>query len=214
MRWLVAPALLFSTAAAFPPGVVYGNLNPISERLRPPTPLIVAEETGGSLLGGAIGGLAATMAAGYVASAFRSGDPGSTSWRSMLCSGYPGALFGLPLGAATGTYAVGALEKQGGAWWASILGAYVGAAAGVGLAYTASRSEETGRQYVSIPLYVLAGIVPLSGAVIGYNISKPCLSSRCYEQRFGLLRPGAGPDARAGGPPQPGVWMHLVSVQI
>jgi hypothetical protein len=213
MKWLIASALLFNSAAALLPGGVYENLNPINEKLRPPTAYIVAEESGGSLFGGAVCGLVAAMAAGYVASASRPANPDS-SWWSMLRVGYPAALLGLPLGAATGVYVVGALERQGGAWWASTLGAYAGTAVAVGLAYLGCRSEQAGHRFLSIPLYILAGAAPLSGAVVGYNISTPCLSSRCYEQRFGFSIPGAVLGARAADPPQAGVRMQLLSLQI
>ena len=176
--------LLAGMAAGLLADGMYGDLNPAGDELRPPTPLVVIEEGGGALLGGAVGGFAMALAGGYMGSRLNSGPTDDINWTPLLYAGYSAALIGFPLGSATGSYLMGSLEKQGGAWWASMLGAYAGTAAGIGLAYLGYRSGEAGRDYIAVPLYVLAGVAPLSGAVAGYNVSTPCLRSRCYEERF------------------------------
>ena len=185
---------------------VCGDLNPINRELLTPTALIAAEGSAGALLGGAFGGFAAAMATGCIAAALRSESHDSADWWSTPQAGYLGALLPEPM--------LRMFERQGGARWALTLGAYAGTAAGVGLAYIAFRSYEAGCRYTSILLYILARVAPLSGAVIGYNISTPCFSSRCHEQRFVLQMPGVVSILHAVAPPRSGVRIHLVSVQI
>jgi hypothetical protein len=212
-------ALLFVICAArwsfgADAGNLYGDLNPTGDELRLPTPLVVVEECGGALLGGAVGAFAAALAGGYVGSSINTSRASDINWTPLIYAGYTGALVGLPLGAATGSYVVGALERQAAAWRVSGLGAYAGTAVGLGFAYLAHRSDEANLPYVSVPLYVLAAAAPVSGAVLGYNVSTPCLASRCYEERFVGRGSEFEPAVQSSETVSPTVRVQLLTLRI
>jgi hypothetical protein len=137
--------------------VVYGD--PLPARAGPGT---LAAEAGAGLAGGLLLGVGALAAA----SAFVP-DPADTASSAAPYGALAAIGAGGSVGAGLGTWLAGSALRQQGRLTGALLGAIAGLPATAGIFYlsTVTRSD---------PLMVAAALAPPVGAVIGYNLSRPC----------------------------------------
>ncbi len=116
------------------------------------------------LVGGAQFGLGGAFVGAIIGSAFARGAGFMDLTKEGLVGAGVGAVTGIVLGTATYTWAVGQARNQGGRWGPTLLGALAGTAAGALVVVGAKRA----------PVIQLVGVLmPATGAVIGYNQSRP-----------------------------------------
>jgi hypothetical protein len=134
----------------------------------------IAREAGAGLVGSVLGGIGGVCVGGIAGLAF-SHDIADMTWEGLALMG-TGAVAGISLGTTIGTYAAGRARHQGGRWGPTFLGALAGTAVGAPVAYLGSR--------VTPPLALIGALLPATGAVVGYNLSrpKPATSSSFFDR--------------------------------
>ncbi len=120
----------------------------------------IVREAGAGLGGGVLGGIGGVCVGGIAGLAF-SHDISDMTWEGIVLMG-TGLVAGISLGTATGTWAVGQARNQGGRWGPTLLGALAGTAAGAAVVVS------TGP-----PVALIGALLPTTGAVVGYNLSRP-----------------------------------------
>lgn len=169
--------------------------------LAPAGPGVLAAEAGAGLLGTVLVGVG--FAAAVLAVTGESMDSGA--WRAPLPV-VAAVGVGAPLGAGAATWLAGNMMHQDGRFGPALLGAYAGLPVAAGVFYLSTLAK-------SDPLMVLAALAPAAGAVIGYNLSRPC---NCVFGDVRLLPPYA--TARTGlfdkGVRATTVTVNLLSLRI
>ena len=154
------------------------------------SPWAVVGEAGGSLVAGALSGIA-LGAVGFVVSG-RGIESYSTAWTTIEF-----ASVGYTAGTGLGAWSVGKLAKQRGSAAGAFIGSTAGLLVGAGVAALGASTK-------AYPLIGVAFAFPPAGAVIGYNVGRPkehgARASLDFT-RFGLpavsLRRVADPEGRA-----------------
>lgn len=144
------------TVAPEPPGV---------RAFRPVTPLVVAGESGAGCLGGLGLGFLASVVGSQVGVLIAGRD---ANFPDRLVAWIDGSNYGMLVGYAAGNALFVSIAgwkfDQGGRLWASACGALVGTL--VALPLFSVDSMQT-------PLVLAMPLLPMAGAVIGYNLSRP-----------------------------------------
>ena len=149
------------------PTVPSGTHEPLEcDAFSPATPLVLAGETGA----GCLGGLALTLPVSLLGAAvgeWMVGDSANFPDRlfGFIDGSNIGALVGYAAGSALGASVVGLAFDQGGHPWASACGATAGALAGAAWFSVDTRSAK--------PSAIACVLLPMVGAVLGYNLSRP-----------------------------------------
>jgi hypothetical protein len=131
-------------------------------------PGIVAAEGGGAVIGAALAG-------GVLGTGLALALQGNSGmWEFDAFGGALGAAIGLglgyPAGSAAGAALVGHLTNQHGRFWPSYLGALVGTPLGALMVYKgADMRQSVGK----VAVITLGCLLPPTGAVVGYNLSRP-----------------------------------------
>ena len=155
MRFLLVVLLLSSAGAErlFD----YGD-----PEMAPAGPGVIAAEAGAGFAGAVLVG--AGLAAAALAVTGESLDSGATRAPLPVVAA---AAVGAPIGAGAATWLAGNAMRQQGRFGPALLGAYAGLPVAAGVFYLSTVTK-------SDPLLVLAALAPAAGAVIGYNLSRPC----------------------------------------
>jgi hypothetical protein len=143
----------------------------------------VAAEAGGGLLGELALGVAALLAASALAPDAADTSAAANSARQYTTLAAMGV--GGSLGAGLGTWMTGSAFHQQGRFTGALLGALAGLPVAAGMFYLSTVAK-------SDPLMVAAVLAPPAGAVIGYNLTRPC---NCFLTATGRFLP---PDLRVG----------------
>jgi hypothetical protein len=159
------PPQAVDSVGASPAALAAAARPTVARAFKPATPLIVASEAGA----GCLGGLALTLPislVGGIVGVWIAGDPPEFHRRlfASIDGMNIGALVGYVAGNALSVSVVGRRFDQGGHLWASACGAVVGAA--VALPLFSVDSMHT-------PLVMALPVLPMVGAVVGYNLSRP-----------------------------------------
>jgi hypothetical protein len=135
----------------------YGDPEPASAG-----PGVIAAEAGAGLLGTVLVGVG--LAAATIAVTGEPADSGAshTPYAVIAAVG-----IGAPLGAGAATWLAGNAMRQEGRFGSALVGAYAGLPVAAGIFYLSTLAK-------SDPLMVIAALAPAAGAVIGYNLSRPC----------------------------------------
>ena len=124
-------------------------------------------------------------------------DPSTDVWKTFGGTVLGGSL-GYPVFCGIGCWASAKLVKQQGRLDGAVVGALAATPIGLTVAWVGTLVERLPPGSIkSSPIYVMAALIPPTGAVVGYNLSRPkaepVRSSRIGAPEF-LLRTGIGED--------------------